>query len=82
MEEKPEQPEGTSQANNKKRRVPGRETREYGQNQRGTGSEGAVGDETGVVDNRHMTGDFHSGSEYRILVWRILPLKILNKKVI
>lgn len=82
MEEKPELPEGTSQVNNKKRRVPGREIREYGQNQRGPGSEGAVGDETGVVDSGHMTGDFHSGSEYRNLVGRIPPLKILKKKVI
>lgn len=80
MEEKPELPEGTSQANNKKRRVPGRETRVWPESER-SGSERAIGDETGVVDSGHMTGNFHSGSEYRILVWRILPLNILNKKV-
>ena len=49
-----------------KKKCSGKGTRVHSQSLRGPGSEGAVGQGTGVAGSGHVTGDFPSGAQYRI----------------
>lgn len=55
-------PKGLARQRTKKK-CPDRGTRVRGQSLRGPGSEGVVGQGTGVAGCGHVTGDFPSGSQ-------------------